>query len=333
MEKIRLDTINLEDFKYEEIIFDAVVQEVAFKGATGGHPRLEIRFHSNGYIGSITRWGSVKEDAQNFLIGKVYEFTVEVGEPYKGVNSLKYVSHRDSELTPQELVAWEKGVNEAIEGVKAYLFKIQHTQIGMLTLELLKENWDKFTVYPAASSKHHKYLGGLVVHSYCVTRLCETYAEFYNKLRDDGRYDHINTNLVICGALIHDIGKLIELSFKPDNSKVEYSTESYYLTHLGYGVLMIYRKALEMGISDSPEVEELIHLVASHHGNLEWGAMIEPSSIEAVLLSMADKMDADITRFGYENKNLEIGHGLTRWENGKPNKIYKSHPEEKNLEI
>jgi len=331
-EKINLSEVNLEELRYESVTFDAIVQTVSFRQGT--HPRLEIGFQSNAYMGSITKWGGVKEDTQAFLVGKVYTFTVVVGEPYKGTPSLTYDSHTDSPLTPQDLTAWETGYQEAAQGVYEYCQKISHTTVGKITVALLQENWEQFRKYPAASSNHHKYLGGLLVHSYTVATLCEKFAEFYNTLRaSESRHDYINVNLVICGALIHDIGKLIELSFKEDTISVEYSTESFYMNHLQYGAFMVYRKALEMGVEKQPEVEELIHLVSSHHGNLEWGALIEPCCAEARLLAEVDKMDADITKMGYQTKNLEIGHGLTKWEGGKPNHIYKVNPEKKDFEI
>jgi 3'-5' exoribonuclease len=102
-----------------------------------------------------------------------------------------------------------------------------------------------------------------------------------------------NKDLLTAGALLHDIGKLEELDYDRTTS---YSREGNLVGHVTLGVIMV--RSMMNGIPDFPDVlrTQIEHMVVSHHGHKEFGAPVEPMTIEAMILSAADDLDAKINQ-------------------------------------
>lgn len=142
-----------------------------------------------------------------------------------------------------------------------------------------------FKLNSAAKSVHHSFSGGLLQHTLSVAQICDFFADHYR---------FFDRDLLITGAILHDIGKTRELSDFPEN---DYTDEGQLLGHITIGAGMIMEKAKT--IPDFPEVKlnELLHLILSHHGELEFGSPKVPALIEAVALSFADNADAKLEVF------------------------------------
>lgn len=142
-----------------------------------------------------------------------------------------------------------------------------------------------FSLYskaPAAKAMHHVFLGGLLEHSLAVVALATDVA---------ARYSQVNRDLLICGALLHDIGKVKELSYV---RSFDYTDEGKLLGHIVIGVQMIEDKIREL--KDFPhELSMLIkHLLLSHHGQYDYGSPKRPKFLEAVILNFIDDLDSKI---------------------------------------
>ncbi len=137
-----------------------------------------------------------------------------------------------------------------------------------------------FKKHSAAKSVHHGFVGGLLEHTLSVTKLCIFFAQQYTML---------NRDLLLTAAILHDIGKLRELSFFPAN---DYTDEGKLLGHIYIGAECIHEKAKQ--ISGFPEklLNELKHCILAHHGELEFGSPKKPELMEAFALNFADNMDA-----------------------------------------
>ena len=107
-------------------------------------------------------------------------------------------------------------------------------------------------------------------------------------------------DLLVCAALLHDIGKLRELSAFPQN---DYTDEGQLLGHVVMGAMMVDEKIKE--IPNFPEKADLEHCILAHHGSLEFGSPKKPALIEALALSMADNMDAKIETFAEAIENAD----------------------------
>jgi 3'-5' exoribonuclease len=142
---------------------------------------------------------------------------------------------------------------------------------------------------PAAKANHHAYIGGLLEHTLNVTELCVSIAS---------RYREVNFDLLIAGALLHDIGKVEEYTYFP---KIDRTDIGRLLGHLVIGYEMIMRKIREMknfrgGFPEDLKLQ-ILHLVISHHGELEWGSPVRPMTLEAQILHFADNMDSKVWMF------------------------------------
>ncbi|MBW1712403.1 MAG: HD domain-containing protein [Deltaproteobacteria bacterium] len=140
--------------------------------------------------------------------------------------------------------------------------------------------WDLFYQAPAAKSVHHAYLGGLLEHTLAVARLALAAAE---------RYPFLHRDLLLTGALLHDVGKALELTFTP---APEYTTSGRMLGHVVLGVDLV-RNHLP---PDFPAelADEIAHLILSHHGLLEFGSPKTPQTLEAMALNLIDDLDAKL---------------------------------------
>ena len=141
--------------------------------------------------------------------------------------------------------------------------------------------WPRFQDAPAAKGIHHAYIGGLLEHSLSTARICHLMAE---------HYEGVDRSLLLAGALLHDIGKLEEL--KTTSGVVEYTVSGRLKGHLVIGSEMVAEVAGR--IKDFPQelLEQLQHLILSHHGRQEFGSPTVPMTVEALVLSFVDDLDA-----------------------------------------
>ena len=161
-----------------------------------------------------------------------------------------------------------------------------------------------FRTHSAAKRVHHGFMGGLLEHTLSVTKICDFFSTHYPIL---------NRDLLISAALLHDIGKVDELSDFPEN---DYTDQGQLLGHIVMGTMMIDEKIKQ--ISGFPEklATELKHCILAHHGELEFGSPKKPALIEALALNFADNTDAKMETFiealAEENRNDSEWRGYNR---------------------
>jgi 3'-5' exoribonuclease len=157
---------------------------------------------------------------------------------------------------------------------------------------------------PAAKSMHHAWIGGLLEHVVSLLGICDLAAKHYAVHRD----------LLLTGAVLHDIGKLQELRW---GTTFDYTLEGQLLGHITIGIGMVEQKIA--ALPDFPnELRVLVsHLVLSHHGRYEFGSPKLPMIPEAVLLHYLDDMDAKMQTMRNEfARNTATGRGageMTEW--------------------
>ncbi len=143
---------------------------------------------------------------------------------------------------------------------------------------------DRFKKAPGGKLWHHAYLGGLLEHTLAVVKVCETMALLYPKVERD---------LLIAGALCHDIGKIDEYGY--DQGYIDFTDEGRLWGHISIGAQHIRTMIEEMEKEEGFPLElkkQMIHLVLSHQGKLEYGSPVLPMTLEAMILFYADEMDS-----------------------------------------
>ncbi len=158
---------------------------------------------------------------------------------------------------------------------------------------------------PAAKTMHHAWIGGLLEHVVSLLGLCDLAA---------GHYPHIHRDLLLAGAMLHDIGKLHELRW---GTTFDYTTEGQLLGHITIGIGMIEKKsALVPGFPAQLRLL-LEHIVLSHHGRYEYGSPKLPMVPEAILLHYLDDLDAKMhtmqSEFAKNEANGRAAGEMTEW--------------------
>jgi 3'-5' exoribonuclease len=136
-----------------------------------------------------------------------------------------------------------------------------------------------YQMAPAAKSMHHAYLGGLLEHVLSMCALAKMTGPHYNA----------DLDLLLTGVVLHDIGKIYELSY---DRSFGYTVEGHLLGHMHIGLRMLDEKV--RGIGEFPAKLRLLieHMILSHHGELEYGSPKQPQFTEALLLHYIDNMDS-----------------------------------------
>ena len=158
------------------------------------------------------------------------------------------------------------------------------SELRSVVLAMLSDNREQMLSFPAAEKLHHAMRGGLLYHTLSIVRLAEGVC---------GIYPFVDRELLLSGAILHDIAKIREYSINSLGVVDGHTLEGMLLGHLVMGAEDVGRKCDELGISAEKKYL-LQHMLISHHGKLEFGAAVRPAFIEAEILSQLDMLDANI---------------------------------------
>ena len=151
--------------------------------------------------------------------------------------------------------------------------------------------YDKFIMNPAGMRMHHAYIGGLLQHSVDVACIAIALAE---------QIGNVDKDLVVAGALLHDIGKLREIS---SQIGFPYTNEGRLLGHIAMSIIIVQEAAAKLKLP-AARLEQLQHILLSHHGDNEKGSPVECATKEAFIVHYADEIDAIMNQFEtYDDKN------------------------------
>ena len=218
--------------------------------------------------------------------------------PYNGADQLRIEMIRIAlpqdnisldDLVKSAVYSSEKMYNEAIDIVNSF----KDEELKSLVLAVYSDYKEQLMFWPAAYKLHHAIRGGLLLHSLSIVKLCEGVCSIY---------PFIDRELLIAGALLHDIAKIDEFEVGETGIAKGYSLKGNLLGHLTMGAEKIEMYAKKLNISERTATL-LKHMVLSHHGVPEYGACVKPMTIEAEILSELDLMDSRI----YEMKDALMG--------------------------
>jgi 3'-5' exoribonuclease len=229
-------------------------------------------------------WEDAETVSGGFSEGDVVEVHGRTGS-YRNVLQLTLTSARKAEGVLDPSVFLEASPiddGEMMAALRQLLGRIENGHLKELTRRFLadREFTASFRKAPAAKNFHHGYLGGLLEHTLSVCRLA---------LSVCGHYAYLDRDLLLCGAFLHDIGKIREFTYE---THIDYTHEGRLLGHLALGAAMLDEKLA--GLNRFPEdlAVRLKHLVLSHHGELTFGSPKRPKFLEAFALHLIDDLDA-----------------------------------------
>lgn len=249
---------------------------------------LELADRSGSAPGKF--WNATRElfeafDADDFVLVKAR------AESYRGKLQLVVTDLRRVEPASVDI---EEFLPKTAKSVPALLARLREIADGIEDLRLqgllgaFLDDADflrRFQRAPAGVSVHHACLGGLLEHSVAVANLAL-------KLTED--YPNLNRDLLVAGAILHDIGKVEAFEFERG---FRYSDNGGLLGHLAIGASMIERKAAGLDGFPRTLLSHLLHLILSHHGAYEFGSPVLPATAEAIALHYLDNLDAKLGAF------------------------------------
>jgi 3'-5' exoribonuclease len=195
----------------------------------------------------------------------------------------KMMRQEDSEVDLGDYFpASTRNLDEMFAELRAFIAGIANPHLRSLLDAFMNDEKiaRMYRTAPAAKTVHHNYLGGLIEHVLSVCNLCRTTA---------AHYQDIDLDLLLAGAILHDIGKTSELTYERAFS---YSTDGQLLGHIVIGLQMVNDKIARLP-DFPPKLRTLLeHMIVSHHGELEFGSPKVPVFPEALLLHHLDNLDS-----------------------------------------
>ncbi|MGA2916881.1 MAG: HD domain-containing protein [Sedimentisphaerales bacterium] len=198
----------------------------------------------------------------------------------------------------------EKDIRQMFEDVTKIMSEIKNVFIKALVNEFLKDKdlMKKFCTAPAATQNHHSYIGGLLEHTHNMLNVARAVMPFYPQLQSD---------LVLAGIFLHDMGKTDELSY---DMAFSYTDSGQLLGHIVQTTFMVNDKAAilkQAGVeTDKQILDNIMHIIVSHHGQYEFGSPKLPMTAEAFLVSLLDNIDAKINQV---TEKIENEPGEATW--------------------
>lgn len=186
-----------------------------------------------------------------------------------------------SKRDPEEMI---RALDAVVEGMED-----RHVRALLQAIFADPDVRGRFMAAPAAKAMHHPYLGGLLEHALSICGLVANVVAHY---RSDGAV--INRDLLMAGAILHDIGKIYELSY---STGFDYTDEGRLVGHITMGVELVDDKVRGLAGFPAELKVQIKHLLLSHHGTYEFGSPKRPKTLEAVLLSYLDDIDAKVNAF------------------------------------
>ena len=189
----------------------------------------------------------------------------------------------------------KKNISELIIQLENYFERINDTFLKKLIKKTIfsKDFFEKFKLAPAASNFHHAYQGGLLEHTVSVIAISECLGRIYNVQ---------NMDILITGAMLHDIGKVFEY----DPITFKRTDEGRLLGHIAIGLNYVDKKILKIKNFPQSLGNAIKHIILSHHGEFEWGSPVQPSFLEALIVHYADNIDSKIQPI-ITNEDIENG--------------------------
>ena len=276
-----------------------LIKEIQVKTARNGSTFLTINFTDGKDNLSANMWDTTAEALE--VSAKEIAFVTLEGKPYNG--KMSYTVERIRPAYPSEGVSLTDFIpTSQIPPETLYEFclskidKMADSELSALVKEIYADKKEKMLWQSAAKSVHHNKVGELLWHVARMAKLAGAIADTYSLLDRD---------MLLAGVLLHDIGKLEELS-TDEMGITDYTKDGYLFGHALLGIELVKKYAEKLSVSEE-KVRCLTHIIASHHGTREFGAISVPATAEAYAVHCIDLIDSRM--YIYEDVLSKVDSG------------------------
>lgn len=293
-----MKNLYVKDLKANDSLFGEYFAVKSFQKKTGkmGEYADIVLSDKSGEL-KAKMWSEALGKATPVGEGEIAAVTAKVqDDPKYGMQLIVSDFVPATDFDPNDFMATSKfGVTEMWTELLDYKKRIKNKFLGELISTVFdKETTERFQNSAAGLTVHHAYKGGLLEHTLEMLKMSDSLQT---------RYPRINKDLLIAGIILHDLGKVVEYE---TGLTVKITTRGKLLGHIMIGTEMIRSAAPK----DMPQdlLDELSHLVLSHHGELEFGSPVKPRTVEAIAISRFDDASAKIN--AAYNMIQELGEGV-----------------------
>lgn len=273
----------VKEFKEGDRLQTTLLITNVSKGVSNaGVPYFSISFQDNSGTIEGKKWDVNELDYVICEVGKIVEVNFDVID-YRNALQLKVISVKEVDQSKVDINRFALPCpvkqEELVKKLNSYISSIENGDCKKIVNHIINKYYQKFITYPAATKNHHEFASGLLYHTLSMADIAMLIASYYDKIDKD---------ILLSGCLLHDVGKVIELS-GPIATK--YTLEGKLLGHISIMVSEIRKTCEELNIVS--EVGLLLeHMVLSHHGEKDFGSPVPPLTKEAVILHFVDDLDS-----------------------------------------
>lgn len=284
----------IKDIKEGDLINDIFVVKIkkSIRPYVKGHTFSLILSDSGGGSIEYKYWGGqdeekvrnvytpILQDSVILVTGKVDTYNNKLGINADEFSTIRIL--KPEEYEADFIMTSKKNIDAMYTSLLFKVDSIINPDLKKLVQDIFIDIEEKFKNHPGGIQIHHNWIGGLLEHTLEVVDYCETSLKLFPKLDKD---------LLITGALIHDVGKLEEMEM---TSRIKGTQKGQLMGHLVLGLNYISKK-LDKSELDDLTKNKLLHLLTSHHGKLEFGSPKEAMFPEALALYHADELSSKIS--------------------------------------
>lgn len=281
-----------------------LVKEKIMAMAKNGKPYMNLRFMDKSGEVDAKLWDNT--DVLDKLFDK-NDFVRVRGKASVYMNKMQVVVAEISRVPDEEVSLADflpespRSIGEMRQELRDAVGALANSHLrGLMEAFLADEPlMDQYCKAPAAKGMHHVYLGGLLEHSLALVRLIRAIVPLY---------EGINEELLVVGALLHDVGKVYEMSYE---RAFDYTDAGKLLGHITIGVELVEDKIRQVDGFPRELALLLKHMLLSHHGQYEFGSPKRPKTVEATILNYLDDMDSKIN--GIRTHIAKEAASSSRW--------------------
>lgn len=185
------------------------------------------------------------------------------------------------------LASTTKSIDEMWENLNGLIGSLTDESLRTFLKEIFtsRDIAGRVKTAPAGKTLHHEFIGGLLEHTLSVARICDFLST---------HYPGVNRDMLLAGAILHDIGKIHELSYE---RSIDYTDEGRLIGHIVIGAEMVSTMEKEKKILGKEKEMLLKHIILSHHGELEYGSPKRPKTLEALIVHFIENLDSKVGAF------------------------------------
>jgi 3'-5' exoribonuclease len=275
----------------DKIIGFYLIAKIEVKPTRTGGQYLEMRLQDASGTMHAKMWEGFEEFAATAKSGEAVKLEAVVDRyrdtPDLKVNRIRLATEEEVPDTTIFLPRSKITPEEAREQIEQLIGTVNNEHILRLLHSIFhdEEFVERFLISAAGKLWHHAMIGGLAEHTIGVTRAVECICQYYPLL---------NKDLCVAGGLLHDIGKIFELS---SDTAIDYNAQGRLLGHVFMGADFVERKIKELPDFPDEIRMHVLHIILSHQGDLEYGSPVKPMTPEALAIHYFDELDSRLEAF------------------------------------